>query len=731
MTTLRSLALLLLVSTAAPATEQVDFSYAFAPPHRITVGRPGASEKTLLDLEPGSLSLSWTYDDLRSTPLAVWKPPRTQWHIQIQPALDGKPFASSRWKRGGEFLPMLDNLYQSGAATLRLEAIGARAAALIRITVTNRDAAPHRFSVPAEVRRGWVAHNPSWAEPGRDPDTLVAAQQERADRVLLFVAGSPVITPGRLTTALEWNLAPGETATGWIVRPYSAYQSDLPALRKQAWPAEFTAAVKEWSDLIARAARFDIPDPGVRNAFYASFADLFIMREPLARGYVGGIPGTEVYRSTNPAEPAVTAIALDQLGLHAEAADGLRVHIDMQEPDGNWDDPTGWGHHCWGVSGFKAWTAMEHYRLTGDRAFLESLYPHLAASSRWQETRRRATRVLNSDGTHPVTYGLMPRGMGDGGLMNGTDYFGVFYTHNILAIYADKLAVEAAETLGRTGDLAELRRIYQTALADFRASLDKGAIQEQGFRWIPGTPNKTSGSRWGALYALFPAGLLAADDPLITGTIRVMEQSVSAGGQPLNTGWMRDGAWVAITLDNLAEVHLLRGDADKAIAYLYSTLNHATPLVTWCEERGQEPGTKNVSGDRQHLWTPLSVVRFLRDALVMEQGGDLHLARATARSWLEAGKTVAVTRAATHFGGTGFRIESAVDRGLIRATIQPPARVRPQSIVLHLRHPARATLAAVTVNGKPWTGFDAAREIIRLPAQDSQIQVEARYHAKP
>lgn len=727
MTILEPRFLLLLCCAAAPAAERVDFSYAFAPPHRITVGSPGASEKTLLDVEPGSLAMSWSYDDLRSAPLAAWKAPRTQWHIQVRPTLDGKAFASSRWTRGGGSLPMLDNLYEDPAATVRIEAIGGRTAALFRVTVANRGSETHRIVITAEVRRGWVAHNPSWMEPGRDPDTLVAGQQDRADRVLLLTAGAPVITPGRLSTALEWRLAPGETGSGWLVRPYSAYQGDLPSLRQRDRSSEFDAACREWRELIARAACFEIPDAGAREAFYASFADLFIMREPLARGYVGGIAGTEMYRSSNPVEPSVTAIALDQLGLHAEAADGLRVHLDMQEADGNWSDPTGWVHHCWGASGFKAWAGMEHYRLTGDRAYLESLYPHLAASSRWQESRRRTTRVPGADGKQPVTYGLMPRGMGDGGLMNGDDYFGVFYPHNFLALYADKLAVEAAEILGRAGDAAELRHNYQAGMTDLRASLTGGVIHEDGYPWIPGTPNKTSGSRWGVLYSLFPSGLLAADDPLITGTIRKMESMVSAGGQPLNTGWMRDGVWAAITLDNLAEAHLVRDEGDAAIAYFYSTLNHATPLVTWCEERGQQPGATKISGDRQHLWTPLAVVRFLRDALVMEQGRELHLARATARTWLEDGKPVSASRAPTHFGEVSYRIESAASQGVIRATVQPPSRQRPAAIILHLRHPARARLASVTVNGKPWSDFDAAREQIRLPVEASSLRVEARY----
>ena len=45
-------------------------------------------------------------------------------------------------------------------------------------------------------------------------------------------------------------------------------------------------------------------------------------------------------------------------------------------------------------------------------------------------------------------------------------------------------------------------------------------------------------------------------------------------------------------MDDLANAHLVRGNGDLAIEYLYSAINHGTPLVTWCEERGQEPGTE-------------------------------------------------------------------------------------------------------------------------------------------
>ena len=54
----------------------VDFKYAFAPPHRITVALPDSSNKTLLDATPGKLEMSWTYEDLIYYSFkSFWTPP--------------------------------------------------------------------------------------------------------------------------------------------------------------------------------------------------------------------------------------------------------------------------------------------------------------------------------------------------------------------------------------------------------------------------------------------------------------------------------------------------------------------------------------------------------------------------------------------------------------------------------------------------------------------------------
>ncbi len=716
---------------AAPSST-VDFAYAFAPPHRMTVCRPGHADKTLLDVEPGKLTLTWSYEKLADFPLYIWKAPHLDWSVEIRVMVAGELLQQSRWTRDADGVPCLVNTYEQDGVRCVLEVVGGATAALVRATVENTGPQAQTFSLRCEHKGGWVISNPAWID-GRNADTLLAMQNERPDRILVLGVGADVcpfrgeaaMAPGggvpmpdmgaagqaqtnwAKTTMLQWELAPGQKRDGWIVRPYAAYAAELPALRQRDWRQEFDAARQEWRDLLGRAAAVRIPDPGVAHAFRACLADLFVMREPLAQGYVGVCPGTAVYRSSNGGEPCLTAILLDQLGFHDAAAAGLRIHLETQEEDGDWTDPKGWGHHCWGVAGFKAWAAMEHYRLTGDRDFLRQVYPRLRASSRWQEARRASTRVLEH-GQRPVTYGLMPRGMGDCGMMNGNDYFGVFYPWNFLAVFADRLAVEAAEILGRDGDLSELRQIQAAAVADLLASLETGAIQEHDHRWIPGAPNQPGGSSWGALLAVYPTGLLDGQNPLVPGTFRQIEKSISPGGHPVGTGWMQDGCWVAATLDNVAEARLALGDGDGACRYLYPTLNHATPLVTWCEERGIAAGTPKTSGDLQHLWTPLAVCRYLRDALVMEHGDGLELALGTPREWLGSGGTVGITDAPTHFGRISYAIRYDPATHRVTGTVVFPEPGTMKWAILHLRLP----------NGLKINAINAASGATVLPAAD-------------
>lgn len=678
----------------------VDFSYSFAPPHRMAVGLPDASERTLLDLTPGGLKLSWTTDDLTTFPVLAFKTPKVEWGLQLGFEVDGQEVTESSWRRVEGYFPALETNFTSAGCEAKLTCWGGKSACVTRIEAHNTDAKAHRLVIRVQST-AW-GENPAWVRPGEWPgDALQCGWNERADKLIAFAVGADAYSlaesgkaPSPNSMVLVFDLDAGESKTGYLARPYEAYRKELPELRRRDWEVEIVEARAEWQRLLDSTTQFQAPDEGAHQAYKACLADCFIMREPIADGSIASVPGSEVYRAANTGEAAIVAIALDQHGLHEEAERGFRAPLAMQEEDGNWEDERGWGHFMWACSGFKAWALWEHYKLTGDKGYLCALFPRLLASARFHERERETTR-LEPRGEHRATYGLLPRGFGDCGLKDDGDLYGVFLPHNYLAWYADQVALWAAQELGESA--VELEQLVTRAKGDLLAAMEWGAIREADFAWLPGVPGKTSGSRWGALYALTPCRLLEGDDPLIEGTLAKFETPLSEGGLPVDTGWLEGGLWVAIALDNFAEAHLARDEGDAVASLFYATLNHATPLVTWCEERSPEPGATTCTGDRQHLWTPVAVVRCLRNLMIREDlsAQGLHIAQGMPRHWLGSGARVGAEKAATHFGPVTYSLQYDEATGTVEGTLEADWREAPDWVDFHLRLPEGLKIISV------------------------------------
>jgi hypothetical protein len=683
-----------------------DFPFAFAPPHRLTVARPDSADKTLVDVWPDRIRLSWSFEDLGRFHPMIYALPLVAWEYDVTVWLGDQPVSATSWTRRAGWLPHAEVTFAQTGFVARLELVGGATAMIgrfrasgggpdqtVRLSAVKRPAPPPQgadwseAAVPsAVIARGHPGgYNVAWARPEATANLLVAGYGERADRIVMLGIGAHRFERrGPAELHMVWSLDDTTPSEGWMIRPYDALLSDVPDLVKTDWESEVLAAEREWLDILRPAMRPLIPDERVDRTFRACLADIFVMREPLPDGTIVTTPGTEAYRAPNTGEAAFAMIALDQVGLHDAAAAGFELPIANQSDAGDWADPTGWMHTMWCCSGFKSWAIMTHYLLTRDRDYLARVFPRMLASTRWQEAQRATTRA--GDGKErPLTHGLMPRGMGDCGLREGDDIWGVFLPHNIWAVYADRLTAEAARVLDRGDDAIEADRHAERALADLAVCLDRGAIEDAaGYRWIPGSPGRVSGSRWGALNVAYPCRVLGSHDPLVNGTVTHVLRNMSPGGIPMNMGWMQDGMWVAIALDNLAEVLLERDEGAAGTALLHAVIDHATPFTTWCEERGPEPGTARTSGDRQHLYTPVSVVRYLRDALVMERSDAIHLGLGIDPTWLGPSLPVGVRGAPSAFGHVSYELRMAESGDRLEGWLDIEPWDAGAAVVLHI-----------------------------------------------
>lgn len=112
---------------------------------------------------------------------------------------------------------------------------------------------------------------------------------------------------------------------------------------------------------------------------------------------------------------------------------------------------------------------------------------------------------------------------------------------------------------------------------------------------------------------------------------------------------------------------------------------------------------------------------------VMERGDELWLAPFVNQHWMKGGMHVRISQAPTSFGPVGYELTSHVSQGYIEAKVDIPVRKAPDVIVLRVRHPEGKPMRMVTVNGRPWTDFDAALETVRLKPANEPITVRVSY----
>ena len=236
-----------------PHEMKVDFSYAFGLPHRMTVAPPDSSDKTILDLYADRIEMRWTYGDLKSVPLMAFSPLTCNWTASLWPEVDGRRVTNRSYSRSERFLPVLSTTYDDADGKLQMEVVGGSSAAITRISVRNSSDKPHRYDLV--FSRNGFGEVPGYVNAGDPLDYVLAGWGDRADRVLALAVGAG--TPLRkdtvgTTIALEWELKPGETGTGFLVRPYRAYEADVPKLRSHDWAKEFEQGKQETGQLYLR-----------------------------------------------------------------------------------------------------------------------------------------------------------------------------------------------------------------------------------------------------------------------------------------------------------------------------------------------------------------------------------------------------------------------------------------------------------------------------------------------
>jgi hypothetical protein len=174
---------------------------------------------------------------------------------------------------------------------------------------------------------------------------------------------------------------------------------------------------------------------------------------------------------------------------------------------------------------------------------------------------------------------------------------------------------------------------------------------------------------------------------------------------------------------------LLQNDSIREyLLTLYSLMAHQYTRGTWTA-----PETRNLDPKQfaAPYCTPAQMVVPLltRWMLVFDDtaSNTLWLAKAIPRSWLEDGRTIAVSKAPTRWGTVEFKLESHLSERRVEATITLPSRSPPPATKLRLRAPPPKTIRSVTLNAKNWVQFNPEEESITLPQSKGPLTLTIHY----
>jgi len=434
-------------------------------------------------------------------------------------------------------------------------------------------------------------------------------------------------------------------------------------------------AQRYWREVDLPYDHIEVPDAGVQALVDSAIRNIYQARE-IKKGLPAFQVGPTCYRGLWVVDGSFLMEAVAYLGRAGEARDGIRYLLSFQRDDGAFMLID--GH--WKETGIALWAVTRHARLTGDKAWLKTVWPKVDMGFAFVRRMRKMASA------HPgaPNAGLIPAGFSDGGLAGQyPEYTNVYWT-----LAGMRSAVEAARWLGKDSQAEDWQREYHDFYATFRRAAERDMRTDaHGNRFLPirmrddqnVAPQK---AQWAFLHAIYPGKVFAPDDPLVRGNMATL-QAVEQEGLVFGTGWLSEGIWNYFG-SFYGHAWLWIGQGQKAARTLYAFANHASPLLAWREEQMPLGKGQQVCGDMPHNWASAEFIRLVRHLLVLERGDELHLFEGLPAKWVRPGTVIGLRDILTEFGPMSLELRVAHDGSSASLELDPPRRTVSARIVLHL-----------------------------------------------
>jgi hypothetical protein len=429
-------------------------------------------------------------------------------------------------------------------------------------------------------------------------------------------------------------LAPGETAKFDFRFPVSPVPvgdtARLSMLRAAGYDHFKAQTVAFWKRQLSTGATLVMPEQKVLDAHRASLCYDFMALWQKDDMWMPGVNKFQ-YNWFWLRDGAYIVRCFDIWGQHEIARKCLESFRQFQQADGNFSSQPGQ------TDGFgQALFALgQHFLVTGDRAFGDSILPHFQPAISWLK------RVRADDALHLIP----PTNAADNELIKGR-YTG----HNFWALLGLRTSARVAKELGRNDEATS----YLLEYADFQTALMAKLDSVSGKNgYIPPGLDVEGGQDWGNLLGAYPTEVLDPEDPRIAATMEKMHREKYAEGIMTYCGRLHHYLTVKATQN-----HVLRGEQEQTLKDFYGFLLHTGSAHEGFEWTAEPWGNRDVGNNLPpHGWGAAMFNILLRNMLVMERGGnggiegrELHLFSVVSPEWAKAGNEVGIRHAPTELG---------------------------------------------------------------------------------
>jgi hypothetical protein len=444
---------------------------------------------------------------------------------------------------------------------------------------------------------------------------------------------------------------------------------------------------------------------------------------------------------------------LDQRGLADDARRRLEVWLRYQGTEpllGRFSDQKGVLHGAGGFSfaasynqnhGWILWRLAEHALYTRDRAWLDHAAPALVEACDWVFRQRKAT-MHDQPASRGWERGFLPAGA----LEDVQEYRYWLVTNAMIWRGVDT----AAKVLGSFGhaDAARLRREADAYGKDLRSGFETmrqhaPLVRLRSGRWVPYYPSQLyrrgrdvgwiretlEGSVYLLLSGLYnprsAAGQWILDDYQDN---RYMSPPYGYAIVDEQNDWFSRGG-LSIQPNLLAGlVPYLERDEPEVFLWMFFN----SWVACYREEINamvEHPFPELGYGNTAHPKTSdeANAVMWLRYMFVHGSNDGLFLGRAVPRVWLGQPRPIGLERAVTRWGKVSVTYFPAETNESMRAKVDLTLTAQPPRTIIRFRHPAKAPIASVTINGRPHTRFDALKEDVDLTGLSGALEIQVRF----